>query len=49
MSELEKNIELIKETLSLDEDDVLIPFSAEKGMGVDDAWEVLYDVVEQGV
>lgn len=48
-SELEKNIELIKETLSLDEDDVLIPFSAEKGMGVDDAWEVLYDVVEQGV
>ncbi len=46
-SELEKNIELIKETLSLDEDDVLIPFSAEKGEGVESAWEVLYDVVEQ--
>ena len=48
-SELEKNLELIKTSLSLDEDDVLIPFSAEKGVGVEDAWEVLYDVVEQGV
>ena len=42
-------MELIKETLNLDEDDVLIPFSAEKGVGVEDAWEVLYDVVEQGI
>lgn len=48
-SELDKNLELIKETLNLDEDDVLIPFSAEKGVGVEDAWEVLYDVVEQGI
>lgn len=48
-SELEKNLELIKTSLSLDEDDVLIPFSAEKGVGVEDAWEVLYDVVEQGI
>ncbi|MBR6720101.1 MAG: YihA family ribosome biogenesis GTP-binding protein [Clostridia bacterium] len=46
-SELSKNLELIKETLSLDGEDVLIPFSAEKGEGVPDAWEVLYDVVEQ--
>lgn len=48
-SELEKNLELIKTSLSLDEDDILIPFSAEKGVGVEDAWEVLYDVVEQGI
>ncbi len=48
-SELEKNLELIKTSLSLDSDDVLIPFSAEKGIGVEDAWEVLYDVVRQGI
>ena len=42
-------MELIKETLKLDEDDVLIPFSAEKGVGVEDAWEVLNDVVEQSL
>ncbi len=48
-SELNKNLELIKDCLGLDEDDVLIPFSAEKGIGVEDAWEVLNDVVEQGI
>ena len=32
-SEVEPNLQLIRETLELDEDTVLIPFSAEKGTG----------------
>ncbi len=48
-SELSKNIETIKETLSLNEDDLLIPFSSETGLGVDEAWEVLNDIVSQSL
>ena len=32
-SELERNLELIRETLDLDESELLVPFSAEKGDG----------------
>lgn len=40
-SKLDENLEIIKKTLSLDSDDKLILFSAEKGNGVDDAWETI--------
>ncbi len=48
-SELSDNLELIKATLSLDDADLLIPFSSEKGLGVDEAWEVLNDIVSQSL
>ena len=31
--EIEPNLQTIRDTLALDEEDVLIPFSAEKGTG----------------
>ena len=34
-SEIEPNLALIRETLDLGPDDVLVPFSAEKGEGKD--------------
>ena len=32
-SEIEPNLQCIRETLELDESDLLVPFSAEKGLG----------------
>ncbi len=40
-SEIEGNMARIKETLLLSEEDVLIPFSSEKGIGVEAAWEII--------
>jgi GTP-binding protein len=31
-------------TLNLDDDDIMIPFSSETGMGVDDAWEAIREL-----
>ena len=45
-SALDENIETIIETLSLREDDVLIPFSGETGLGKDGAWDLIYDLCE---
>ena len=42
-SELNKNVEMIKKSLQLDEKDVLIPFSSESKTGRDELWSVLED------
>lgn len=48
-SKIEENLLLISDTLGMDDNDFLIPFSAEKGTGVDEALEVLYGIAEGGV
>lgn len=45
-SKLEENIEVIKKTLTLDENDTLIVFSSEKGTGADDAWNIIKKLIE---
>ncbi len=40
-SEIEPNLQLVRETLELDEDAVLIPFSAEKGTGRDELLQAI--------
>ncbi len=40
-SKLDENLDVIKKTLSLDKEDKLLLFSAEKGTGVEDAWEII--------
>jgi len=40
------HIEVIRECLSLDESDILIPFSAETGLGRDEAWSVILELCE---
>lgn len=44
-TKLLENIEIIKKTLSLDEDDTLVVFSAEKGTGADDAWNIIKNLI----
>ena len=44
-SQIEGNLEVIKNTLKLTENDVLVPFSAEKGTGRDEAWEVISSII----
>ena len=46
-SELEPNMTLIRQTLSLTEDIPLIPFSAEKGTGRDELVKVLFDACDE--
>lgn len=48
-SAIEKNLETVSDTLEMDDNDFLIPFSAETGLGVPEAWEVLNEIVETGV
>lgn len=48
-SSIEMNLCTISDTLKMDDKDILIPFSAEKGMGVEQALEVLYGIAEAGV
>lgn len=43
-SEIEKNLTLIYNELSLDENSVLIPFSAEKKTGRDEVWELIEEI-----
>lgn len=40
-SQTEQNLGIIKAVLRLEDDDILVPFSAEKGTGVEEAWEVV--------
>ena len=44
-SKLDESIELIGETLSLEEDDTLLLFSSETGNGVEDAWEIINEII----
>lgn len=43
--QLEENLEIIIETLGLDDGDILIPFSANKPESADDFWEYVYGCV----
>lgn len=45
-SKLDENLQLIKKTLELDDSDILVLFSAEKGTGSDDAWEIISNFIE---
>ena len=42
-SEIEGNLQRIRETLELAEDEKLIPFSAEKGMGREEVLSIIFD------
>lgn len=46
-SEIEPNLARIRETLALDESDVLIPFSAEKGTGCEDLQKNIQFAIEE--
>ena len=46
-SEVEKNTALIKETLSIEDDDVLIPFSSVTKEGRDDILDILDQILER--
>ena len=48
-SEIEKNLCIVSDTLKMDDKDILIAFSAEKGTGVSEALEVLYGISEGSV
>lgn len=45
-SQIEGNLETIRTTLKLTDEDILIPFSAEKGNGRDDAWDLIMEVIQ---
>ena len=47
-SEIEPNLQLIRQTLELDDSVLLIPFSAEKGTGRQELLNVIFDHVQQG-
>lgn len=44
-SQIEGNLEVVKNTLNLTEKDILVPFSAEKGTGREEAWEVINNII----
>lgn len=44
-SEIEPNLQLIRETLSLSEDTVLLPFSAEKGQGREQLLQIIQEIL----
>ena len=46
-SEIEPNLNLIRQTLALQEDTLLIPFSAEKGIGKDELARVICRTVQE--
>lgn len=46
---VEGNICTISDTLGMDAEDILIPFSSETGLGVDKAWEVFNGIAEEGI
>ena len=46
-SEVEPNLQLIRETLELDEDTVLIPFSAEKGTGREELLRAILSEIQK--
>ena len=45
-SQLQENLNQIMDCLELQEDDVIIPFSGETGLGKEDAWDLIYDLCE---
>ena len=47
-SEIEPNLQLIRQTLELDESVLLLPFSAEKGTGRQELLNVIFDHVQKG-
>jgi len=46
-SEIEPNLQLIRETLELGDEDLLIPFSAEKGTGRDELLRAIFAGIEK--
>ena len=46
-SQVEPALALIRETLELTEEDILVPFSAEKGMGKEDMLHLLNQACEE--
>ncbi len=44
-TKLDSNIAAVYDTLGLDSDDILVPFSAEKGLGRETAWEIIEDLI----
>ena len=44
-SQIEGNLEVVKNTLKLTENDILVPFSSEKGTGREEAWEVINGII----
>lgn len=45
-TKLNDHLDEIYYSLNLTDDDIMIPFSAETGMGVDDAWEAICEICE---
>ncbi len=45
-TKLNDHLDEIYYTLNLTDDDIMIPFSAETGLGVDDAWEAICEICE---
>jgi GTP-binding protein len=45
-SEREKNLMAIKETLHINNEEILLPFSAETGEGKDEIWEVIDEIIK---
>ncbi|MBC7765916.1 MAG: YihA family ribosome biogenesis GTP-binding protein [Hyphomonadaceae bacterium] len=45
--ELEKNILTIRETLKMDDEDILVPFSSETGLGKGVVWKVIEEALGQ--
>ena len=45
-NEIKKNLEKIRTTFELTENDILIPFSSEKRQGVDSVWNVIEDMLK---
>lgn len=44
-SQIDGNLDVIEQTLKMADDDILIPFSSEKGTGRDEAWETILEVL----
>lgn len=44
-SQIDSNLDVIEQTLKMADDDILIPFSSEKGTGRDEAWETILEVL----
>ncbi len=45
-TKLNEHLDEVYYTLNLEDDDILIPISAETGMGMEDAWEAIYELTE---
>ena len=45
-TKLNEHLDEIYYTLELEDDDIMMPFSAETGMGSEDIWEAIYELCE---